>query len=124
MNAELLRRVGLNPRFGYKTGTPREPRCFFRFLDGKWHDLRARHDFGYEPAAVLEILEHEMKCAPLMIFACCCSVCTARPENKAALRELLAAGVPPGEVSHGYWPEHEGAENRFHQLAPRPSPFA
>ena len=126
MTAELLQRIGLNERFGYKTGSPSEPRCFFRFIrtldgdvkspgdhvPGKWHDVRAKRDFGYDAPAVIEILAHEMTCSQLMIFACCCAQCAGQPENRIALKKLLAAGVSLGDVTSGYWPEHEAAENQ------------
>lgn len=112
MTFEILQRTGLNWRFGYKIisaeAGPDAPRCFFRFLDGKWHDVRAKNDFGYRASQVLEILKHEMAAGHvLMIFACCCGACQGNPLNADALQRLLTSGVKSGDVSHGYWPQHE-----------------
>jgi hypothetical protein len=123
MNAKLST---LNQSFGYKTvivedGHP-VTRCFFRFLAGAWHDVKAPHDFGHTEAEVLEVIEHELnfgsglsglgsgeeRIAELIIFGCCCARCASRPELKAAARAMAAQGF---NVSHGYWPEHVAAEN-------------
>ena len=114
MTPELLTRVGLNWRFGYKTVSPTTgDRCFFRFLDGKWHDVRAPHDFGYLAPQAIEILGNEMQGGNvLMVFACCCTECTKNPQLKTALDQLLASGVPADDVTHGYWPEHTAAETK------------
>ena len=79
MTPELLQRVGLNLRFGYKTFSPTTgERCFFRFIRelpnpqpwGKWHDVKAKQDSGYlAPQAIdLEFVEWLVRRAVPFVF--------------------------------------------------------
>ena len=127
MTQELLQHVGLNWRFGYKTISKETgERCFFRFLDGKWHDVRAPLDFGYLAPQAIEILCNEMAGGNvLMVFACCCAECAKNPALKTALEQLTGSGVPADDVTHGYWPEHTDAETkRFEDGMARLMPVA
>ena len=123
MSAELLGRVGLDARFGYKIKTrDGEERCFFRFIRegnspqpstlnpqpfGSWHDVLARHDFRYQEAQAVEILQHELLRGELIVFGCCCLKCSKDTAKRARAEELGRLGFL---VSHGYWPECEPAE--------------
>ena len=108
--AEVLGRIGVDQRFGYKVFRQGRERGFFRYLDGKWHDVTAPVDFGYKAERVVEILQHELIAGELIVFGCCCHACAEGGRHAAWARELVASGMPEDRISHGYWPEHEEAE--------------
>ena len=102
----------LDTRFGYKVRKDGGDRCFFRFLNGAWHDVLAPHDVSYTAHSLQEILEHELRQGQLVVFGCCCAHCASGAAG-VALRFKAAELAELGFcVSHGYWPEHAEAENR------------
>ena len=107
----ILGRLGVDRRFGYKVHRAGELRRFFRWLDGAWYDVKELDGPRLSDGAVVEILQYEAITGEVMLFGCCCQVCAGNARLQAALKDLVARGLPEDAVSHGYWPEHTGPEN-------------
>ena len=110
MTIDTLHRIGLDERFGYKVKHDGEELCFIRYFHGAWRDVLTVPGPALTEEQALRLLGRFMRRGDLVVFGCCCLDCAVKPENRAALDELLASGVPAAIVSHGYWPEHMDAE--------------
>jgi len=112
MTIQQLHQHGLDRRFGYKIRYKdgRES-AFFRFdpQDDCWKTLLTKAPMYLSDANVKTVLEYEAKRTNtnIIIFACCCTKCST-PEARTASAELFNKMIT---VSHGYWPDHEAAEN-------------